>query len=29
MGTGIIAIGAVLAKMGILTGSNPDDDEDL
>ena len=29
MGTGIIAIGAVLAKMGILTGSNPDDDEDI
>lgn len=29
MGTGLIATGAILARMGILTGSNPDDDEDI
>lgn len=29
MGTGMIAIGAMLAKMGILTGSNPEDEEDI
>ena len=29
MGSGLIATGIVLAKMGVLTGSNPDDDEDI
>ena len=29
MGTGLIAIGALLARMGVLTGSNPEDDEDI
>lgn len=29
MGTGLITIGALLAQMGVLTGSNPDDDEDI
>ena len=29
MGTGLIAIGALFAQAGILTGSNPEDDEDI
>ena len=29
MGSGLIALGAILANIGILTGSNPDDDEDI
>src|SRR5690606_8348171 len=29
MGTGLITVGAILAKIGVLTGGNSDDDEDI